>query len=374
MNFRKYNWWMVSALTLIPLVGIFGTGLYVWKYNIVWQEPVLLLTGWWVAGMGITFGYHRLFAHRSFKAHPVVQFVAILLGSIALQNSVLKWSSDHRRHHRKLDTDEDPYSITKGFWHAHIGWILEAKESRIDGVKDLQANPLVMFQHRHYYKIAIFGAFILPMLIGLFYGRPIGGLLWGGFLRVTMVHHFTFFINSLCHYIGKRPFEPDSSARDSWLVAFFTFGEGYHNFHHKFQWDYRNGISWYAFDPGKWSIKALSWVGLTKEIRRVSEYNILQARLEGMKQSVQKHYPQIPDELKLKYQQKVDQLQDKAKQISQSWRELEMEIKKLKEEKLYDRFQLAVLKHKRKLYRAQFASLLNGFAIINTGIQNGVSI
>lgn len=124
MNFRKYNWWMVSALTLIPLVGIFGTALYIWKYNIVWQEPVLLLTGWWVAGMGITFGYHRLFAHRSFKAHPVVQFVAILLGSIALQNSVLKWSSDHRRHHRKLDTDEDPYSITKGFWHAHIGWIL----------------------------------------------------------------------------------------------------------------------------------------------------------------------------------------------------------------------------------------------------------
>ena len=157
-------------------------------------------------------------------------------------------------------------------------------------------------------------------------------------------------------------------------MAFFTFGEGYHNFHHKFQWDYRNGVSWYAFDPGKWSIKALSWVGLTNEIRKVSEYNILQARLEGLIQSAQKYYTQVPEELKIKYQQKVIQFQERSKQISQSWRDLELEIKKLKEENLQDRFQLAVLKQKRKLYRAQFASLLNGFVVINTGIQNGVPL
>ena len=293
---------------------------------------------------------------------------------MALQNSVLKWSSDHRRHHRKLDTDEDPYSITKGFWHAHIGWIFKNKDTLIDGVKDLQANPLVMFQHRHYYKIAITGAFLLPMLIGLYCGRPFGGLLWGGFLRVTMVHHFTFFINSLCHYIGKRPFLPDSTARDSWLMAFFTFGEGYHNFHHKFQWDYRNGVSWYAFDPGKWSIKALSWVGLTKEIRRVSEFNILQARLEGMKKSVQKYYPKVPEHLKESYQQKVDQLQNKAKQLTHSWRKLETEINRLQKENFQDRFQLAILKQKRKLYRAEYASIMNGLAVLFVGIQNGAPV
>ena len=101
--------------------------------------------------------------------------------------------------------------------------------------------------------------FVVPVLIGLTFGRPLGGLLWGGVVRVVVVHHFTFFINSLCHFVGKRPFELNTSARDSWWVAYLTFGEGFHNFHHKFQWDYRNGIRWYDFDPGKWVVKLLSF-------------------------------------------------------------------------------------------------------------------
>ena len=122
---------MISALTFIPFLGIGGSIIYAVKFGIVWQEIVLLLFGWWLSGMGITIGYHRLFAHRSFKAHPIVQIIAIIFGSAALQNSVIKWCSDHRLHHRKLDQEEDPYSITKGFWHAHIGWILEKNDSKI---------------------------------------------------------------------------------------------------------------------------------------------------------------------------------------------------------------------------------------------------
>ena len=242
---------MVFVLTIIPVLGIIGTIIYSYYNGIVWQEPTLMISGWWIAGMGITFGYHRLFAHRSFEAHPIVQFVAMLCGSAALQNNILKWSSDHRLHHKKLDTEEDPYSITKGFFHAHIGWVLEKEENKIRGVKDLENNPVVMFQYKYYWLIGIGLSFVLPCIIGALYGRPLGGLLWGGFLRVTLVHHFTFFINSLCHFTGKRPFDPNSTARDSWWVAYFTFGEGFHNFHHKFQWDYRNGIRWYDFDPGK---------------------------------------------------------------------------------------------------------------------------
>lgn len=371
MNLKKYNWWMVSALTLIPVIGIVGTIIHAVNFGVVWQEPFLMIFGWWLAGMGITFGYHRLFAHRSFKAHPIVQFVAIIFGSAALQNSVLKWSSDHRVHHRKLDTEDDPYSITKGFWHAHIGWILEKKDSEITGVNDLESNKLIMWQHNHYFKIAITISFLLPLLIGALYGRPLGGLLWGGFLRVSLVHHFTFFINSLCHYVGKRPFDPNSTARDSWWVAYFTFGEGFHNYHHKFQWDYRNGIAWYAFDPGKWVIKFLSWFGLTKDIRKVSEYNILMARIEGMKKSIQVQYSNMPEKFKENYKIRMNSFQDGASKIVNSWRELEKEIKELKKSKFDNKFQLAILNQKRKLYRKEFAAVLNGITLMMVSLKNG---
>ena len=235
--FKEYNFPMVLSLSLLPLASLIGIPIYIYYNGVVWQEPVMLIILWFLAGSGITIGYHRLFAHKSFKTYPIIEWVVMLCGSMALQNSISKWCSDHRRHHMKLDTEQDPYSITKGFFHAHIGWILKNTDYIIENVSDLKKKSAVKFQDKHYWKISLFLSFILPVLIGFIYGRPLGGLLWGGILRVTMVHHFTFFINSLCHYVGKRPFEADTSARDSWWVAYLTFGEGFHNFHHKFQND-----------------------------------------------------------------------------------------------------------------------------------------
>ncbi len=362
---------MVFVLTMIPIVGILGTGAYIYFNGIVWQEPIILISGWWLAGMGITFGYHRLFAHRSFKAHPVVQFIAMLCGSAALQNTILKWSSDHRIHHNKLDTEEDPYSITKGFFHAHIGWIIEDKPTEIKGVHDLEKNPIVMFQYKYYWLIGIGLSFILPMYLGYLYGRPLGGLLWGGFLRVTFVHHFTFFINSLCHFAGKRPFEPESTARDSWWVAFFTFGEGFHNFHHKFQWDYRNGIRWYDFDPGKWAIKFLSFFNLTTDIRKVEEYKILRARFNGLKDSFQLQYPQVPEKVQTLYQAKVKEAQKQSRKIYDAWHEFEKEFKALKEVGFRDKFQKVAMKQKRKMLRMEYASTLNALSILLMSLKSG---
>ncbi len=362
---------MVFVLTMIPLVGIFGTAAYIYFNGIVWQEPVILISGWWLAGMGITFGYHRLFAHRSFKAHPVVQFIAMLCGSAALQNTILKWSSDHRIHHNKLDTDEDPYSITKGFFHAHIGWIIEDKPTDIKGVHDLEKNPIVIFQYKYYWLIGIGLSFIFPMYLGYLYGRPLGGLLWGGFLRVTFVHHFTFFINSLCHFAGKRTFEPESTARDSWWVAFFTFGEGFHNFHHKFQWDYRNGIRWYDFDPGKWAIKFLSFFKLTTDIRKVEEYKILRARFNGLKDSFQLQYPQVPEKVQALYQVKVKEVQEQSRKIYDAWHEFDKEFKALKEVGFKDKFQKAAMKQKRKMLRMEYASTLNALSILLMSLKSG---
>ena len=165
--FRKYNFPMVLSLSLLPLASIVGVPLYVYYYGIVWQEPVMFVIFWFLAGTGITIGYHRLFAHRSFKAHPVVQFIAMLCGSAALQNTILKWSSDHRIHHRKLDTEDDPYSIKKGFWHAHIGWIMFRNlttESPLTNVNDLKIDPLLRWQHKWWAVIGILVGFFIRCL------------------------------------------------------------------------------------------------------------------------------------------------------------------------------------------------------------------
>ena len=184
----------------------------------------------------------------------------------------------------------------------------------------------------------------------------------------------TFFINSLCHYVGKRPFDPNSTARDSWWVAYFTFGEGFHNYHHKFQWDYRNGIAWYAFDPGKWTIKFLSWFGLTKDIKKVSEYNILLAKLESMKTSIQGQYSNMPEKLKENYQDKINSFQEGANKIVRSWKELEKEIAQLKKSNIKDKFELAILNQKRKLYRKEFAAVINSITILMVSLKNENSL
>ena len=126
-------------------------------------------------------------------------FLSMIFGSLALENTILKWSSDHRKHHSYAETEDDPYSITKGFWHAHIGWIVKntpEEKSKISGVKDLENKSAIIFQNKYYYHIAVIGGILVPLSIGLIYGRPIGAVLWGSFLRITLVHHATFLINS----------------------------------------------------------------------------------------------------------------------------------------------------------------------------------
>ena len=315
---------MTLALLLLPLISIIGIPLYVYYNGIVWQEPVIFFIGWFLAGLGITIGYHRLFAHRAFKAKPALEWILMLCGSMALQNTIVKWCSDHRRHHKKLDTTEDPYSITKGFFHAHIGWILEKEDYNIENVSDLKKKSVIKFQDRYYWSLALFLSFGFPLLIGLLYGRPIGGLLWGGFLRVTLVHHFTFFINSLCHYLGSNEYEFNTTAKDSWITAFFTFGEGYHNYHHKFQWDYRNGIKWYSFDPSKWIIKFLSFFKITYSLKKVSKQNILKARIETLNRKI--------NDLNFNntYIEKIQSITDDAMKNLKLWKNLEMKYESYK--------------------------------------------
>ena len=200
--------------------------------------------------MSITAGYHRLWSHKAYDANPVVRFVLAVGGAMALQNSILHWCSDHRVHHKFVDQNgKDPYSAKRGFFFSHIGWMLRdyqaQRYSDYSNCKDLQKDKIVMWQHNFYLPIVIATNFGIPMFLGWLNGDILGMLLLAGVFRLVLVHHVTFFINSLAHIWGKQPYTDKNTARDNGILAFFTFGEGYHNYHHIFEYDYRNGIKWW---------------------------------------------------------------------------------------------------------------------------------
>ncbi|MDO9620933.1 MAG: fatty acid desaturase, partial [Moraxellaceae bacterium] len=265
------NWPGAIVLVGTPLLAMILLPWFALSYGftaVAWISFVVLAI---LNGISITAGYHRLWAHRAYEAHWSVKIFFMLFGTMAIQNSILIWASGHRTHHRHIDdVDHDPYSIRRGFWFAHIGWMLRQYESGKDDFRnapDLLNDPIVMFQHRHYIKLVLIMNIAFPMALGYMLGDMWGVLLLGGLLRLVWSHHTTFFINSLAHMWGTRPYTDENSARDNPVLAFVTYGEGYHNYHHIFQYDYRNGIRWYHFDPTKWLIATLSVFGLTKNLK-----------------------------------------------------------------------------------------------------------
>jgi len=214
-------------------------------------------------------------------SHPVLQAFYLFFGSMALQNSALKWSSDHRDHHRYVDHDWDPYSIKRGGLWAHVLWLFyeEPGELTYENVPDLKANRLVRWQFHLNNWFGLIAGLGIPTAVGALFGRPLGGLLWGGFLRIAVIHHTTFLVNSVAHLYGKRPYTEENSARDNGLLSFVTNGEGYHNFHHRFPSDFRNGVRWYQWDPTKWLIAVLGFTGLARGLRRTPKAAIAAARL-----------------------------------------------------------------------------------------------
>ncbi len=284
---KKVNWFNTIFMTIFHLVGGFLVINYI--INFGWDFKLLLLglVFYLLTGFSITAGYHRLFSHKSYEAHPVLQFFYLVFGAAAFENSALNWCYDHRVHHRYVDKKEDPYNINKGFWYAHLGWILtKSKGKEFPQYKrDMQQNKLIMWQHKYYIPIAVLFSFILPMLIGGLFGKAIGALLIAGLGRLIVVHHATFFINSLCHMWGKQTYTDENTAKDNFFLALFTYGEGYHNFHHLFHNDYRNGIRWFHFDPTKWLIKTTSYFGLARKLSVTPKRKILMAKMK-MKQKL----------------------------------------------------------------------------------------
>ena len=285
---QDLRWVSAIFLTGTLLTTLIGLPIFLYQFGsqINWWLHGTMFVGMFIAsGLSITLGYHRLFSHLSFKAKWPVRLFTLIFGATAMENSALEWCSDHRRHHKHTDDDADPYNIQLGFLHAHIGWVVFRPiggDVPLTNVNDLKADPLVRWQHKWWGVIGIAVGFGLPALIGYLAEGGIGaaaGLLISGMARQVMVHHMTFFINSLCHTLGSQPYSNSCSAKDSWFMSLFTFGEGYHNFHHEFQHDYRNGVKPWQFDPTKWSIRVLEKLGLASNLRRVPNETIAVAEI-----------------------------------------------------------------------------------------------
>lgn len=287
---KTINWRNLIFFTSFTLVSLIGAPIYVYNFGLSLSE-VLLSLFWIIAtGLGITVGHHRLFAHRTFQASPLVVFLGLFFGAATFQESVLQWASQHRDHHKYADTEKDPYNIKQGFWYAHIGWILFRNHPIcFDNVKDLMKNKMIVYQNKYYVAWAIAAGVITPLVFGILTGHFWGALFLSVFARVTFVHHGTFLINSAAHYFGKKTFDIQATARDNWIAALLTYGEGYHSFHHRFPSDYRNGYKWYHWDPSKWLIRVFEKIGWVSDLKRVSDFHIIAAKLAAEK-DLAEHY------------------------------------------------------------------------------------
>jgi stearoyl-CoA desaturase (Delta-9 desaturase) len=282
---RKPIWTNIIFFALTTLLGVIAAPLYIVHHGFSLSEFLLFAFYMIATPLSITMGYHRLFAHKSYKAHPLVRFLLLFFGAAAFEQSAYRWASQHRVHHRYVDTDRDPYSIKKGFFYAHIGWLIFWKQpDDYSNVQDLEQDRIVFHQHRYFKYWAIGSGILLPLLIGAMTGHLLGALLIAVCARITFVYHATFCINSVCHMFGKNTYDIYSSAKDNWFSAILTYGEGYHNYHHHFPVDYRNGVRWFHWDPTKWMIRLLSFLGLAYELKRISHYKIIAARIRAQHQ------------------------------------------------------------------------------------------
>ena len=348
----------IFTLLLVPLYGL------VIGYN--WVEWCVFAFFMVATGLSITAGYHRLWSHRTYEAHVLVRLFFAIFGACGLQNSILAWSSDHRRHHKYVDDrDRDPYSIKRGFWFAHMGWILrDYQGDKIDfsNVKDLQRDPIVRWQHRHYLLIALLSNSALLMAIGWMNGQLWGAFLLAGLLRIVLNHHFTFFINSLAHFMGKQPYSDKNTSKDNYIMAFLTYGEGYHNYHHSFQYDYRNGVRWYHFDPAKWVIGCLAWLGLAHSLRRPSKVQIEKARVKmQFKRAMQKLESQgTAESLQCKLEEAYQQFQDALEawsKFKKEWVKHKKQALKANWERTNLKIQYTELKYELRLQRQKWRLL-----------------
>jgi stearoyl-CoA desaturase (delta-9 desaturase) len=276
---------ITGLLTVVPFLLLGLAAWQVWNSALHWHDLVVFALVYIPTGLGITVGFHRLFTHRAFKTNAAVRGVFAALGSAAIEGPIISWVADHRKHHAFSDEEGDPHSPhvghgegirgqLKGFFHAHLGWLFIHTErgSKVRFAPDLLKDPVVRFIDRTFLLWAVIGLAI-PFGLGVAIGGTIvaglTGLLWGGAVRMFVLHHVTYSINSLCHMFGRRPFDTDDESRNLAWLALPTFGEAWHNNHHAFPTSAVHGLRRFQPDPSAAVIWTLEKLGLAWDVVRI---------------------------------------------------------------------------------------------------------
>src|SRR3712207_6642582 len=271
---------ITGTVTVLPVLCLLIVAWQVWGDWLGWNDIFVFLIMYVTTALGITVGFHRLFTHRSFKTSPFMRGVWAVLGSAAIEGPVISWVADHRKHHAFSDRPGDPHSphvdhgggwrgALKGLAHAHVGWLFihTQRGARQRYAPDLIADPTINFIDRTFVlwvALGLAAPFGLGVAIGGSVGMGLTALLWGGALRVFLLHHVTYSINSLCHFFGRRPYAtPDHSRNLAWLAP-FSMGEAWHNNHHAFPTSARHGLRWWQFDASAAVIGLLERTGLAR--------------------------------------------------------------------------------------------------------------
>ena len=276
------EWGHVLTLVaaVVPLLALVYAIYQLWNHQVNGRDLAILGIFYVLCALGITVGFHRLLTHRSFVAVPPIRLLFLVLGSMAVEGQVIYWVSTHLEHHAHSDREGDPHSPRDGFWHAHVGWMLGSYTASPEiYARHLRHDRLVQFADRTFgYWVAT--SLALPALIDglLSAGSPGGfgtgawhGLLWGGLVRICLMHHVTWSVNSICHTFGRRPFEATRDrSRNNWVVGVLALGEGWHNNHHAFPSAAYHGFAWWQIDISAYTIRLLTLLGLAGEVRMPS--------------------------------------------------------------------------------------------------------
>ena len=275
------------AAVVTPFLGLIVAATLLWDGFLGAGDVAIFALMYALTAVGVTVGFHRLLTHRAFRTRAWLRYTLAVLGSMSLQGPVIDWVADHRKHHTFTDEEGDPHSphagagagfpgMVKGLWHAHTGWLFEThgQASSKRFARDLLEDPKMRAINRSFPLIAL-SSVLLPFLLGLALGggalvAGLSALLWGGLVRIFIVHHITWSINSICHFFGRRRFDTDDHSTNVFWLALPSLGEAWHHNHHAFPQSACHGLRWYEIDPSGWLILALARLGLASDVVRVT--------------------------------------------------------------------------------------------------------
>ncbi|MGD1901511.1 MAG: acyl-CoA desaturase [Geitlerinemataceae cyanobacterium] len=257
----KANWYAIVWVSMLHLIAILAFFPQFFSWSAV---GVAIFLHWLTGGVGITLGWHRLVSHRSFKVPQWLEYFLVLCGTLSCQAGPVSWIGLHRQHHKYSDTHLDPHDSNKGFWWSHIGWFFEEVPADKDVprlAKDIYDDAFYQFCEKYFIYMQVALGLLLYAIGGWSF------VVWGIFMRIVAVFHCTWFVNSATHKFGYKTYESKDGSRNCWWVALITYGEGWHNNHHAFQYSARHGLRWWEIDATWMMIRTLEFFGLASKIK-----------------------------------------------------------------------------------------------------------